>query len=257
MQDEVHSDKDFFLPFREFAPSRILIRDHENSPFSQHNLHNEHGLFSALIFRGITQSSEALIAGNVLFRTCDAFMELRIHYTESEIAKTTALSKTPNSHRSTDIAPALWNAVVARQETFFSYEYPHTFMNAFNFFRSFRLPKQTRRFKFHGFGPLTAYLITADYAYTELVASPTVEEMAEILCIINRGGLKGLKLLGLLPGNGKPDIQVTTDALRRLYDYLLEGLTRTERETMRFDLIMVEHSLCKLSRLNTKFAIVS
>ncbi|KAF7329816.1 hypothetical protein MKEN_00245000 [Mycena kentingensis (nom. inval.)] len=55
--------------------------------------------------------------------------------------------------------------------------------------------------RFPGVGPLTAYLIAADYTYTtpRLVEPPTIEELGNIICTMNKGAVAGLELLGLIP----------------------------------------------------------
>lgn len=55
---KVKTDQDFYLPFREHAPSRIRIRS-DLGPFQSEYIKTRSGIFSALIYRGVTYRAAA------------------------------------------------------------------------------------------------------------------------------------------------------------------------------------------------------
>ena len=103
------------------------------------------------------------------------------------------------------------------------------------------------------FGPLIAYLLTADYSYTGILSSPSVDDMADAIACINAGGIKGLEALGILPDtrNMKLDARIATikPTFEAFYDFLDKALTTEQKRIIGFDYIMVEHTLCKIAHL--------
>lgn len=234
-----------------------MIRDHTDSPFSPENLRTDAGFFSALVFRAITQSTPALLQGHVLFETLDDFSEIALELGEENMANKTALGKTPNRHRETATAKFLWEAGTARRDEMFdpNNDTPKPFLTTFNLLRKKTTEKHQN---FLGYGDLTAYLLTADYTYTNAVMAPTCEDMATAICAINRGAITGLRLLGLLPGGkSKPSVVDTRIALQKAYSFLERKIPSQQKTLMGFDYIMLEHALCKLSRLNRTHHIIS
>jgi len=106
---------------------------------------------------------------------------------------------------------------------------------------------------FPQFGPLISYLLMVDYTYAGLVSPPSMAELAAILKHINAGGVCGLQLLGLLDmvsGStlSKESIQ---NAFEEFHHFLDSSLTPEEKMGTDFDIFVVEHLLCKISRLQS------
>jgi hypothetical protein len=74
-----------------------------------------------------------------------------------------------------------------------------------------------------------------------------VDEMGAVVWEINKGGVAGLRGAGYFDAD-RPSSDATVEAFRDVYDYLNAHLTQQEKELMGFDVIMVEHMLCKFSR---------
>jgi hypothetical protein len=96
-----------------------------------------------------------------------------------------------------------------------------------------------------GLGPLTIYLIVADYASVGLIAMPTVAEMGKIIFQLKAGAYKCLGRLGF-PTSTVGEAQF---AFQSVY-HDLESQFSLASATMPFNAITVEHSLCKFRRLN-------
>lgn len=252
LQDMVFQDKDFFLPFREHSPSRVAVRDHVDSPFRSSVITTRAAFFSALVFRGITQSTAAVRTGNVWFQDLKAFQELAEEHDEGWMCKKNALGF-PNKHRSTSNAPALWHA--SSQHHRFFVDPPLSFTAAFDFILSSKQPRS--HIKFFGFGPLTAFLLIVDYAYAGVVANPSFQELGAVLRRIDRGGVRGLRLCSALPGGkDKPSDGDCTVAFKMAYDFLDISLSQEIKDVIRFDVYLSEHTLCKLARLNSRFHLI-
>jgi hypothetical protein len=108
---------------------------------------------------------------------------------------------------------------------------------------------------FPQFGPLISYLLTVDYAYTGLISQPSMAEMGHILKRIDAGAINGLRLLGstsTTPGSSFSAEHIQT-LFEEFYKYLDSSLTLEEKVSMGFDVFVVEHLLCKISRLSSHF----
>lgn len=230
----------------------MSAREHINSPFHPVQGRTRAGFFSALVFRGITQSAPVVRTGNLWFNSLDDFEELKRDHPEEWMCKKNALGF-PNKHRSTANAGPLWTASKQYERLFTIPK--QSFMNCFNFLRSVDQPK--KHIKFFGFGPLTAYLLAVDYAYAGFIELPTVDDMACIIKIIDRGGIRGLRLVGALSGGkSKATEDECIHAFRTAYTYLDITLTAEEKSATGFDIFTLEHCLCKLARLNTRLHIL-
>lgn len=100
-------------------------------------------------------------------------------------------------------------------------------------------------------GNLMAYLCAVDLSYAGHVEAPTLEDVAFAMKRIDAGGIKGLICLGLLQDRGKTGkftLNEVQDAFSTWHTFLDRHLTLVEKEAMRFDVVMCEHSLCKISR---------
>lgn len=97
-------------------------------------------------------------------------------------------------------------------------------------------------------GNLVAHLLAGDYAYTGKVKMPSVEEMGEVIHDVDAGGIAGLRVLGYFGKGEKPSQSQVTAGLEDVHAFVMSVLPRDSREMMGYDLIMLEHALCKISR---------
>ena len=106
---------------------------------------------------------------------------------------------------------------------------------------------------FYQVGLLARLLIAGDLAYAGVIPKPTVEEMGRMIALVNKGALAGLARLGLLnlPKKGtKLSKDEVTVAFKVVYEYLTKNLTQEEQDNMGIDTLVIEHSLCKLTRVS-------
>ncbi|KAJ6452343.1 hypothetical protein C8R47DRAFT_1229446 [Mycena vitilis] len=117
--------------------------------------------------------------------------------------------------------------------------------------------KATSPSRFREIGSLACFLLAADFSYTGVVQPPTATEVGEIIRGINKGGVRGLELLGLVRerehGNGRAFKMGNADEIKaafcRLYGFLNNKLSAAQKAHIVFDALMTENSLCKLTRV--------
>jgi hypothetical protein len=232
------------LPFRDLAPSRRRILA-PNGPFSPNHLHTRAGFFSALVYRGITHNTEFLLEHpSVLFKNLDGWNAVystlkKKGYPDNYLCNVAAMGVPTN--RSPTFAEFYWKATGNSKFTDWLLGDPDSPINIIELFDLLRSENT-----FPGFGALTAYLLAADYAIAGAATMPTEEEMGHIIKTIKAGALKGLKRLGYMCTSAK-DIGRAFSGVVKLLE---TRIPLERRQQMGFNVFMVEHCLCKDSRLD-------
>ena len=98
------------------------------------------------------------------------------------------------------------------------------------------------------YGPLTAFLLAGDLSYTNQVATPTPMEVGHAIAKLGLGSLAGLIALKQIPVKGWSPTQIA-EAFVDVFKMLDDNLDKEEKNIMGFDVLMVEHLLCKYQRL--------
>jgi hypothetical protein len=243
----VFASSDKLLPFRNSAASRrrVLL---PGGPYSPEHVRTKSGLFSALVYRGITHNTRFLQDNKTLFRDLDDWnstleeprnVMAMIQHGKTYFCRSDAYGQAAKA-RSIENAEGYWK-LVSEDPTFSDWltsPQPVSILDLFS-----KIKKAC-----YGFGPLTTLQLINDYVECGLVQEPTIEEMATLICKLKMGGSRGLQALGYDVGSPTRVL----DALRSLRSDLMNALTAEERLAMGFGVIMIEHSLCKLGRLDTK-----
>ncbi|KAJ7133866.1 hypothetical protein C8R43DRAFT_894905 [Mycena crocata] len=266
-QEELCARKDYLLPFRELGPSRqhIVCPD---GPFTPERIRTNAGMLSALIFRGVTFGTEFMFNYPTFFTSIEDFHRVKDiasaqyleKHGEAAPERYFCFADTYGPHNSKklvnladDYAAALeidsWEAMLNGRDRI-------PFLECFNWLSGFR-GKKIRRFPV--LGPLASYLLTADLFYAGVVEEPTVEVMGEVIATLNKGAAQGLQLLNLIPPRvtlkktwRKTSTTNATQGFRQLYQKVLARLPPDILEWGGFDVIVLEHSLCKFSRCHKK-----
>lgn len=256
LQEAVYKNADKLLPFRERAPSReIMLGD--ISPFSPSLVRTRKGLFSAALWRGITYNApfshetspvfdDLVDWNNRLISKANRPAELDI-LERSYFCDMSAYGHL-NAGRKVELAEQYWADSESAEWTSMLAADSISFMDCYRFFTGSGTPR------FLHIGPLAGYLITADYVYAGLVEKPSVEEMGEIIWKLNKGGVKGLSKLGVyVPAEAEQGVrregkEECKQAFECIYSYLSIHLSKEKQLRMGFDVIMVEHLLCKYHR---------
>jgi hypothetical protein len=72
--------------------------------------------------------------------------------------------------------------------------------------------------------------------------------VGEIIFHIGAGGIKGLRQLGF----DCTTAAKTGEAFSNVYNFLAKSIPPERKQQMKFGVFLVEHALCKVSRLDTK-----
>lgn len=255
LQKLVAQSPDQLMPFRERAPGRTRSRS-DDGPFARNKCATREGLFSALIWRGITFSTEFSLQEPMIFENYDAWNSALEDIFDSGaetnyVCDIKAYGVT-NPKRGIHHAEAYWNATNVNDWSDFVKDGPVPFMKTYRDF--FYTGKQPARFP--QFGPLCGYLITADYVYTGLVEMPSLNDIGTVIRTINRGGASGLELLGLIKPRARKgrtkSVPAETECQQgviRVHDILKRELTDDEWTQGQFNPIVIEHLLCKYSKV--------
>ncbi|KAJ6453796.1 hypothetical protein C8R45DRAFT_1112346 [Mycena sanguinolenta] len=265
------SDVDRFCPFRELAPSRQRIAG-AAGPYTSDRAATQSGFFSALIFRAITFNTEFLHTAQLLYTDYPAFT--------SAMAESATQFRNEHGHnpppsffcnpraygphnpgRTIKLAQVYGPVVEADNiaaQVVLAQKNGSTSSISFVAFWKWLKGAVNGHVRFLHLGPLGSYLLAADYTYTNprLVAPPTIEELGEVICTLNKGAVHGLELLDLIPyrerdskGKPKPSTpKACIEGLKIVYNTVYGHWAANIRGEVRFDLVMIEHSLCKLAR---------
>lgn len=259
---------DFLLPFRQKAPTidRAL-----NTIYSDPGrLFTSEGFWNILTFRGMTYGS--LYAKNDL-EWFDSYPEWDEYYTASdkfvEVIKkkkkedkekqkgkekpkvVKKKEKEPyfvnmcaygvsNKRRSIENASLYWAACDCWSD--FIENQPNV-EEVYKFLTRSRAGRKV----FQNIGDLTALLICGDLVEVGILQMPLIEEWAGLIYDVKKGATLGLQCLGLLGETFSKEEVI--DAFKSLDTFLFETLSDEDQELMGYNIIMLEHSLCKFTRI--------
>jgi hypothetical protein len=243
--NNIHRNADRYLPFREQAPQRLQSLG-PNGPFEENILNTRLGYFAALFWRGIGYRTPSVTDGRMVFN----LTEFQQHFTslgtggEQYYCNKAAFGPS-NVGRTTNSAPTYWKSSGLSECTdwLFNNQLP-TFREQWKFFITKRVDGEKA---FPQYGNVVSLALTGDYVYAGKVLMPSVEDMGGVVWEIDRGGVAGLRGAGYFDSQ-RPSLDMTHAAFEDVYHYLDAHLTQREKELIGFNVLMVEHTLCKFSR---------
>lgn len=255
--NRITEHQDHLLPFRNSAQSRFHTLSQASHPF-QHTTITPALLFSAACLRAVFHGSQFLLDQNVLvWDSLDAFWDSiraseqlhgawdgagRTYFVNARAYGTASNYRVSDANRIWSSAnnPAIFNALFP--------PLPTARPSVIEFIRILR-SKETHagrsRVCFPQLGPLAAFQLAMDYVDADLLAMPSVAEMGQIVFIIGKGALRGLKALGYTCQT----VEETTSAFEEVFAVVDRGLSDIEKERCEFSVMQVEHHLCKYPRL--------
>ena len=244
---KISNDPDRYLPFRQLAPSKRIILDDPQGPFSPQRLKTRGGLFDAIIFRLITQASPILLEGKeVYFGSPDKFhraikgQEYAYYCKRGATGQYDRFKNIPHIDR-------YWEQTAGWEE--FISDSNVSFDSLLKWFTG----RQGRQKRFPGMGNLVGWLLASDYTCAFLVGHPTAFDVGEIIFGIGAGSKQGLRLLGFDTNSKK----ACGTAMEAVSAAVHKELTLQERTGLGIDVITIEHALCKYARLYDVFGVVS
>jgi hypothetical protein len=243
---------DFRLPFRQKAPT---MEKALYTIYSEHDrLRSPEGFWNVLTFRGVTYGSPYAEKQLQWFDTYDEWAD---YY-----ARSNNTVKGNKQRYFVDVCAYGFNNKHRKIENIKTYwEERHRWTA---FIEGNPDVKQTYRFLtqihkegvnlhkkvFPNIGPLTALLVCGDLIELEILDMPPIEDWAKLISDVQKGATTGLQSLALL-GNTFTSEEVV-DAFTKLNAFLMQNLSEEDMELMGYDMVMLEHGLCKFTRILTK-----
>ena len=100
---------------------------------------------------------------------------------------------------------------------------------------------------FSNIGELMALLICGDLVEAGIIPMPSAEEWAKLIAKVGKGSKAGLEMCSFIEGNNNQ--QRICEAFVSLDLALQQELSNKEKEAIGYNVIMLEHALCKIKRL--------
>ena len=258
--DKVTSDLDYFLPFRRHTPSLANARCKIYAEVDRLTSSTGVGLFNVLAFRGVFFGSP--FAKSDRFRWFDRFEDWqrftvdekeeamkddrieeeyyvrRNCYGRSQKERNTKLLKGYWERRE------LWNKIF-NQSTKPTVDEVYLWLTASDLGVT----------RFRNIGALSALLICGDLIEAGVVAMPSARKFGELIYKVGKGAKEGMVKFELVKNNAEKE--EICEAFISLDLALQRELTEVEKETMGYNIIMLEHTLCKIKRLTSRGVSIS
>jgi hypothetical protein len=258
---KVFSNLDYYLPFRQHAPSLKNARQAIYSDVDRLASNDGIGFFNILAFRGVFFGSP--FAQSDRYRWFNSLSEWE-HFRDSGKGKATNhkgeeyyVKKTcygqSQSGRKLSLLPLYWDLRFRWNDLFNNPEKP----NVTQVFRW--LTSQTKDNSntkktttlFPNIGSLTALLICGDLVEAGILDMPSAREWAESIDKMGKGSKWGMEMCGLVGSGCKRDEFCL--AFQSLDQALQTELSNDEKKAMGYNIVMLEHALCKFKRIGAKF----
>ncbi len=206
--DHVISRGDKKNPWRDLAGSRAIILQ-DDGPFDEHNLHTIHGLFSALIYRGVTHNSQFLREEHLVtfhnlqdWNNTHTSLKASLTYDGWNNDEITTFFCDPCAYgtwtgRNVESVATYWLSLQSPALTSWLLEQKQpSFMWLYHHFS--HAQTTSKQSAFPQFGPLQAFLLASDYAIAGAAQLPTGMEWGELLTgpLKAKGAMRGLMSLG-------------------------------------------------------------
>lgn len=246
------SDLDFYLPFRRHAPSLANARREIYADIDQFPGEDGAGFFNVLAFRGVFFGSP--FAQSNQFRWFNTLSDWKKFQLEnSEVAKNLGKDGEEEKYyvkkncygqtlkdRSTELLQGYWNQRLLWSTDFNKPSKP-TITEVYKWLKSS---------SFHNIGGLTALLICGDLIEAGILPMPTAQEYGGLIFTLDMGAKDAMEKLGLISKKASK-VQVV-EAFTSLDLVLQQELKEEEKVAMYYNVIMLEHTLCKIKRLTTR-----
>lgn len=252
-----HQDQHF--PFRESAPSRSAVRTQFTTPL----MITRSGLFSALVFRGITFGTTFPLRPSNMFRDWSDFNmqvqeERQIRQAQSPDLSAADLEDrhictmkaygVPNYQRKVELAKELWEKSKAWEGFMATHTVPVAWEELSSWIQQTKLPLMQER------SSLTRYLLMLDLAYAGVTEFPTDVEVGNAVQHLGRGAKNGLVLLGAIPADAPHS--AVAEAFTQVWTLVDRTWKALAAEQATGGQIArpsdMEHILCKIGRVNRK-----
>jgi hypothetical protein len=258
---KVFPDLDFFCPFRQHAPSLANARQEIYADIDQFPGENGAGFFNVLAFRGVFFGSP--FAQSNRYRWFDTFDDWENFRTEGmEIAENHGDDGDEEKYyvkkscygqsqieRSTELLSTYWNQRLLWSKEFNTPRIP-SITEVHKWLTKRVTTNQKNTTLFRNIGDLTALLICGDLIEAGILQMPTAHEWGELIHSLRMGAKSAMCMLGLT--SKKASKSEVSKAFASLDIALRQELDEEEKVAMNYNVIMLEHTLCKIKRLTSR-----
>jgi hypothetical protein len=253
---KVFSNPDFYLPFRQHAPSLANARQKIYADVSRLASNDGVGFFNILAFRGVFFGSPFAqsdryrwfhsLADWEQFR--DAGKEEENKYQGEEYYVKKNCYGQSQTGRKLSLLSSYWDQRLLWNKVFNNPDKPDkpTVSTTFRWLTSNKEDKKTL---FQNIGSLTALLICGDLIEAGILDMPSAKEWATSIYKMGKGSKAGMEMCGFIETKGKGE--EFCSAFASLDQALEKELKEEEKQAMGYNVVMLEHTLCKIKRLGS------
>lgn len=256
---KVQSDLDYYLPFRQYAPSLANARQEIYADVNRLASPTGVGLFNILAFRGVFFGSPFAKSDHFKwfnrYEDWESFMieekdeATKDDRTEEDYYVKKSCYGRSQKERSIKLLEGYWKQRNSWNMIFNQTTTKPTAKKVYYWLTS--LDNGVSRFR--NIGSLTALLICGDLIEAGLVLMPSSREFGELIFKVGKGAKDGMTAIGLVQSD--VNREEFCEAFKSLDLALQSKLTEDEREIMRYSVITLEHTLCKIKRLMRGFSL--
>ena len=255
LQKLVASNLDYYLPFRELAPTRTRIRNNVDfSNYSTPGAFASYVIMRALFFAApiIQESKESFHF--TCYQDFEIFLDLNgfdpsLKASRQRFFKVNCYG-TSQSQRGPKALTHVPDYFEVEKDWIRDVEKATDNMIPYLAFWKWAKGHVHGRSRLYLIGRLCSHLLAADLSYAGYVIPPTPDDIAAILSTQPEqfGSMQGLVDLGLIDDFGIP-MDTISACFQTILNSLTVELSETDRKLVSLDVIMVEHLLCKYHRV--------
>lgn len=258
---KVLTDFDFFLPFRRHAPSLANAQHVIYSKLDYFAQDDGIAFFNVLAFRGVFFGSHfAQSARYCWFESMENWETFRI-MEKDEANKhggddTYYINKTcygqSQKGRDLKLLSSYWKLRLEWNSIFHKPAKPSVEVVYLWLMKSVASKDDpAKKVKlFPNIGSLTALLICGDLVEAGILLMPSIQEWAGLIHRLGKGAKAGMEMFGLTQKDSSKE--EVCNAFASLDLALQRELGTEEKERMGYNIIMLEHALCKIKRLTAR-----
>ena len=235
MLKKIASRADFYLPFRPLAPT--ILKAKQTILSDCNRLSTREGLFNLIAFRGVFYGSEFARERLCWFNSYEEWLEFKRNSNKEESYFVTKTAYgTSQKYRHTDNLKMYWDNA-GKWDQFLLDNPNRDIPTLHNFFL----------LNFYNIGDLSALLIIGDLQESGFLPMVDAHVMGKLVAKVGKGAKDALKCLGLT--NQHSDENDIANAFVELHQHAMEALNQEKQTKMVYNVITLEHGLCKYKRL--------
>ncbi|KAJ2918881.1 hypothetical protein MD484_g1557, partial [Candolleomyces efflorescens] len=248
--DAVMQRPEALMPIREWEHARLRSKS-ASGPYHASFIKSREGIFSALVWRGITEGSLFAREGRMQFSSVfdfqDAVDEMAHQHPEADISSV-CIQQIHGRYigsRSGSNAITLWRDVLELPswETF-AQSYP-TFGECFHYFFQ-RTSSQDGKRRVEDIDTVSMFNVVADLAHAGICQGPTMEEVARYIVTVRGQSYKALCGFGLVDST-RDSMEETVKALSSVQEAIAGRLQWEMIQSMGLDVIGLEYALARFT----------